>query len=257
MGILMSINKKLLKEELLKSPFLSLVEKDLEEGDEIIAIRLVGSTTCGLEIDTSDIDLDIVTIKTWSLDPSFTGEFQSKFLHWWIQPATKLALVWTQPKEKSNLLLSGSFYEPISWADPENLIYVNNKFLPYFEHLQDEYWQQIYKQAVVYNLIKLNEYNIKLLSQQIKCPVNKSFLPLLDFYYTENNLERNTELLKRIKRSLKLDGQKLEDSDWEEIFKAMQWIATWFKTTDYSTIKLLEWYHKTEEILQKCQKNIN
>jgi DNA polymerase sigma len=59
-----SLNKELFKEELFKSPFLDLILKQLNPGDEIIAILLAGSQTNSLATDTSDIDLSIKTFKT-------------------------------------------------------------------------------------------------------------------------------------------------------------------------------------------------
>jgi predicted nucleotidyltransferase len=62
--MVMSINKNLLKEELLKSPFLDLAKAALKPNDEIIAVQIAGSYAAKLNTDKSDIDISVLTLKS-------------------------------------------------------------------------------------------------------------------------------------------------------------------------------------------------
>jgi predicted nucleotidyltransferase len=60
----MNIDRELLKEELLKSPFLDLAKATLKPNDEIIGIFLAGSRAANIAALDSDIDVAILTLNS-------------------------------------------------------------------------------------------------------------------------------------------------------------------------------------------------
>ena len=248
----MSLNKLVFKESLMKSPILDFAQKAVEENDEIIMIVLSGSEASGLALPDSDIDIAIFTHRSWDLEPNLVGEFEGRHFHWWITPLCKETIAWTTPRFIP-LVIAGNYYSDFS---DENIIYINPKYQLLLNFLQNKT-----------NIAPLQEWSAFILYQcyfkQIKAALKlkrfrfvKSLLPLLDFYYAQNSLERNLDLLIRVKQSIKIvpnDENLLTDSDWDEIFKAFTWVHNYFIEKGSLIKETLQWYLQYEQVLEECK----
>lgn len=244
------MNKALLKEELLKSPFIELATTKLDPTDEIIIVLLTGSTAAGISHERSDLDIAILTKKSWDLQPDYRGEFQGKPLHWWITPYDFGLKSWAYPIYLQ-LLLVGNYY--MSFDDPENIIYLNPKYeklIEFFKETKKEI--QFLSLYLLTECFKIREYNIW--KKWEKFSVQKTVTPLLDFYYKQNNLSLNIELIKKIKqlRDYKL---KLSDEEQAEVRKALLWTCDYFRNLeDNYAMYWAQWSIKAQAVLKECQK---
>lgn len=248
----MSLNRVAFKESILKSPILDFAQKKVEENDEIIMVVLMGSEVSGLALPDSDIDIAIFTHRSWDLEPSLIGEFENRHFHWWMTPLCKEIIAWNTPKFIP-LVIAGNYYSDFS---DENIIYINPKYQPLLNFLQNKV-----------NLIPLQTWTAFMLYKYyfkyIKASLNlkrfrfvKSLLPLLDFYYSQNSLERNIDLLLRIKQSIKIasnDENILTASDWDEIFKIFNWVHNYFIEKGSLIKETLQWYLQYEQVLEECK----
>lgn len=248
----MSLNRLLFKESILRSPLLDFAQKKVEENDEIIMVVLMGSEASGLALPDSDIDIAIFTHRSWDLEPNLAGEFEGRHFHWWITPLCKETIAWNTPRFIP-LVISGNYYSDFS---DENIIYINPKYQPLLNFLQDKA-----------NLVPLQTWSVFILYQYyfkyIKASLNlkrfrwvKALLPLLDFYYAQNSLERNLDLLLRIKQNIKIvsnNENSLTASDWDEIFKIFAWVHNYFIEKGSLIKETLQWYLQYEQVLEECK----
>lgn len=242
------VNKELLKTELLTSPFLELVNKDLLENDEVILIILSGSRTSGLALDKSDIDIAVRTLKSWNLNSNIKGEFQGIHLHWWLSPIIAGEIAWVDPIHMG-LILVGQYYMNY---DPENIIYLNPKYEKVIDYIRNN--QPIIKLAALYHLSLYNQNEIQLWSKTARFRYSKLILPLADFYYEKNNLVRNINLLCKIKQSIRDNSIEITDEEWTEFSTALFWTVDYLNNTEFPIVEYLSYYKGLTELLAEINK---
>ena len=244
-------NKELFKEELLKSPLIELVKKQLETGDDLVCITISGSYAAGIAVEDSDIDIAINSLKSWNTRNLLAGEYHKVPFHWWVSPIAKDLIHWEQP-EHIGLLFVGSYYFPCSLLS-ENVIWINSKYEPLFSFIQQN--NSVISLFAVFSLVKYNKQFLLMAEKSNKFLISKTMIPLIDFYYSKNEMTRNISLLKKIKKYLKDKTVKLEEDEWQEIKIALAWTKDYCNKNRYPIIELLEWHKQVEEIIKECQNN--
>lgn len=244
------LNKEVLKKELLASPFLELATKSFKPTDEIIIVQIAGSTAAEIFTPSSDLDISILSFNSWDLDPEVRGTFQGQHLHWWVCPFDFHMIPYARPQYLS-LFLTGAYYMSFK---PENIIWVNPKYLKLIDFLQSTYKaQQI---MLIYKLLEFYREDILIWKTFEQFPIKKTYTPLVDFYYEQNKLPRNTELLIKAKRSIKEKDIILTDGEQAEIRKALLWTAEYCENLDYDyKVCGLEWQIEADRIIKECKNN--
>lgn len=244
------LNKQLLKKELLESPFIQLATKKLKSNDEVIAVLLAGSRAANTASETSDIDIAILTSNSWDLEPELRGSFQDIHLHWWITPFDFSLKAWKHPKFIP-LLLTGNYFMSF---EEEDRILVPEKYIPFIEFLKET--RDTIKPIIISNLLDVYEDQISIWESYEKFPFKKTYTPLIDFYWEQNKLVKNNDLLIKAKLTINSSKVKLADEEQAEIRKALLWVANWGKNNEYSSKQsLLEWQLQAEQILNECKKS--
>lgn len=243
----MSLNLELLKTELFKAPFIELASKQLEEGDEIIAILVAGSQSNSLATKSSDIDISIKTLKTWDLEPPIVGEFQGQPLHWWITPLAREFICWEHPKYMG-LIMTGDYYMNYS---SESILYLNPKYASIIEFMHKSH--SLIQKCSVYHLIRLLKKRLNWSKQAASIPFSKLFAPLVDFYYVANNLPINISLIQKAKSSIKSTEVILTEEENKELKIAIEWTIDYCNKNSYPIEEMLEWYKEFNQILASCK----
>ena len=243
------MNKLLLKQEILKSPFIDLIKERVDTNDDIIAILLAGSVAAGTDHSKSDIDVAVLTKKSWDLNPNYRAEFLEQPLHWWVTPFDFGLKSWAYPIY-TQLLLVGNYY--MTFDQEENFIYINpkyNKLLEFLVETQDEiHFLSLY---LLVERFRITQEPIWRKWPKFLAP--KTASPLLDFYYKQNNLNVNIELIKKMKNLRDYDG-KLSDEEQAEIRKALLWTCDYFKDLDEdAACTWAQWSIKAQKVLKECK----
>lgn len=242
-------NKQIFKEELLKSPFLEIVTNQLETTDEIVCITISGSYAAEIAVENSDIDIAVNSLKSWNTRNLIAGSYEGVPFHWWISPIAKDLIHWEQP-EHIGLLFVGSYYLPMS-LQPENIIWINPKYENLMSFIQQN--SSVLSLFAAFSLVKYNKQFLLMVEKSNKFLLNKTMVPLIDFYYSKNEIARNITLLKKIKKYVKDKTVKLEETEWQEIKTALIWTKDYCNQNSYPIVDLLEWHKQVEEIIKECQ----
>ena len=237
------MNKQLLKEELLKSPLIEWATSYLNNNDEIITIQITGSEASDLVVENSDIDIAIITCSSWNLAPDISGIFQGRSMHWWVTPFDFNFKAYAKPAYIP-LLLAGSYYMNFSI---ENTIWINPKYEKFIEFLRQTKIEL--KPTIIYNLCEYFTDISNCWQQFNRFEFKKTYIPLIDFYWEQNKLSKDLELLKRAKLKSNLS---LNDS--LKLKEALVWVSNWSRNQPY-TYKLsnLEWQIKATALLHEIK----
>jgi hypothetical protein len=170
--------------------------------------------------------------------------------HWWICPFDFHIIPYTTP-HFIVLHLTGAYYMSF---EPENFIWINPKYSKLIEYLKDSY--QVQKTIIACKLVEYHRKDSLIWKTYEKFPVKKTHLPLIDFYYEQNNLTRNSELLIKVKQMLTDKNIKLTAEEQTEVRKALLWTVDYCDTLDYN-YKLggLDWQTQAEKIIEDCKNN--
>ena len=244
-----TINKQLLKDEILKSPLLDLIKQNITVGDEVIMLQLSGSFAANTATEGSDVDISALTTKSWDLVPTITGKFQDRSLHWWICPFDFFFKAYIEPRFLT-LFWTGSYYMSF---EEENIIYINPKYIKFIEFLRANYSYQ--KQFCIHQLVDHFKVQTDIWRVYENFPFNKTYAPLIDFYYEKNNLDRNTDLIKKAKQTVR-GKTKLTSEEQAEIRKALLWTVDYTNNQPYNyKLAGLEWQVEADKILNECKKS--
>ena len=246
------VNKQLFKEEFLKAPILKDIEKELDSSDEIIAVLIAGSAAINMLHEKSDIDVAILTKKSWELAPFINGDFQGYPVHWWVTPYDFGIKCYLFPKY-TQVLLAGNYY--MTFEDNENFIYLNPKYEKLISFLKQTKPEIQFFSA--YSLVEYFKNTQQIYAwkafTQILPP--KTAAPLLDFYYKQNNLKLNKDLIFKLKK-LKSFELKLTKEENTELRNALLWVCDYFDKTDKNYVTYLaKWSETAQQILKDCENN--